>query len=169
MKSSPRLYMPAPYAEPGYLAARAKSNLVTFGNGAVAGQNSIQLASNSNIHDIVLTGVDQLIAATGIIIDNPAQTVLCTVTMAASVTSSGLSGTLAAIVNVNGVPPPIGEVDQSYAVDAHSCALPIQFTITGLSAGLHSFALFAHATGDGSLTVLAHKATVALQKFFGGV
>jgi hypothetical protein len=149
--------MPAPYAEPGYLASRAKSNLATFGNGATESQIAAKaivktIQRDSGAAPIVLTGSFQVIAL-GVETIAGGQKIILTGSVTGQVTAA-TAGTLSVELTVDNVL--VGAVfAQSFEADATNVSVSFCFEVTP-TPGTRAFALQAKHDDLSSVTIPAH-------------
>jgi hypothetical protein len=147
--------MPIPYGNGADYAAAALLNLAVYGQGALKNQQpggvlGTQEVLSTGTH--VLTGSFQTLAQVGSITYIAGQKAILTVSVAADVTSSGLSGNLEIQVTDNGVPITTG-ITQSYPTTGPGVSAMWQVEVSPV--GPHVFAVQALAAGDGSLSVAA--------------
>lgn len=153
----PRLYMPAPYAEPGYLASRAKSNLAAFGSGATESQMAanalVKTIQRDNASPVVLSASFQVVAL-GVETIAGGQKIILAGSVSAQVTSSSQSGTLFIELTVDNVL--VGTVSaQSFPSDATNVSASFCFEVTP-TPGTRAFALQAKHDDLSSVTIPAH-------------
>jgi hypothetical protein len=153
--------MPIPYGGSDTGVARALVALATVGKAAVASQGVGSTRLHDNAGPVVLSGSFQNLATDSFVVA-ASQKLIVTFSVAADVTSSGLSGHLDVDLLVGGVDSYLGTLSQSYATDATGSVLSYTFSFVPIP-GTVTFALRARASGDGSLTAAAHKGTLLVQ------
>lgn len=157
-----RLFMPIPYAEPGALWSRAVSRIAAFGQGAAPSQQYAGTSAHTNPHDVVLTGSDLFITSSSIIFGQ-FDFAMVSVMLNGEITN-GLSGNMHSTVDVSGgVGSPIGEVVSSFGAGSNNLQ-SYYFSFAPGAAGVFTFTLFAHVTGDANVTIPAKLGHLIVQR-----
>jgi len=134
----------------GQLAAYGSNGAAP--NTGPGGSTYKQSRTHSNSGDVVLTGVDQLLALDVELAFPAGAKMIVTATVAAF---TGATGDAQLVVTLNVDGSPIAGGDYTQSTNSTGCTCTVRFEVVGLASGLHQFALLAHGTGDQTLTVPA--------------